>query len=54
MIPLPMANELAMVERNDKGKQARLYFIACEQRALQVASQVALHASKIIPPGCAT
>ena len=38
MISLAMAKELAMVERNDKGKQARLYFIACEQRMLQRAA----------------
>ena len=42
-----------MVERNDKGKQARLYFIACEQRALQLAGQAALPAGNGIPPGVA-
>lgn len=35
-ISLGMAKELSMVACNDKGKQARLYFIGCEKRALAV------------------
>lgn len=32
-LTLDMAKELSMVERNEKGKQARQYFIECEKRA---------------------
>ncbi len=31
ILKLSMAKELAMLENNDKGKQARLYFIKCEE-----------------------
>ena len=31
-LTLDMAKELSMVERNEKGKQARQYFIECEKR----------------------
>ena len=37
-ITLDMAKELAMVERNDKGKQARQYFITCEKLAKQAST----------------
>lgn len=35
-LTLDMAKELAMVERNEKGRQARRYFIECERRLLQL------------------
>lgn len=37
-VSVGMAKELAMLERNDKGKQARLYFIECEKIAKQEAA----------------
>ncbi|WP_020603273.1 antA/AntB antirepressor family protein [Spirosoma spitsbergense] len=36
-LTLDMAKQLSMVERNEKGKQARLYFIECEKALRQSA-----------------
>ena len=34
-VSVSMAKELSMVERNEKGKQARKYFIECEKQLMQ-------------------
>ncbi|NBB67539.1 antA/AntB antirepressor family protein [Mannheimia haemolytica] len=39
-LSLTMAKELAMVENNEQGRQARRYFIACEEALKQVAPEV--------------
>lgn len=36
-LTLDMAKEVAMIQRTDKGKQARRYFIECEKQAKQAA-----------------
>ena len=46
-ITLDMAKELSMVERNDKGKQARKYFIECEK---QLHEQIASLTPTPTPP----
>ena len=39
LLTLNMAKELSMVERNEKGKQARQYFIQCEKQLKEIAQQ---------------
>ena len=42
-LTIDMAKELSMVERNDKGKQARRYFIDCERRMIKAPSPHGQH-----------
>ena len=40
ILSLDMAKEISMIQRTDKGKQARQYFIECERRAKQPAGEL--------------
>jgi phage anti-repressor protein len=39
ILKIDMAKELSMVENNDKGRQARKYFIECEKKLVDVSTQ---------------
>ena len=41
-ITLDMAKELSMVQNNDKGRQARRYFIECENKLKEISPKVLL------------
>ena len=47
-LTLDMAKELSMVERNDKGRQARRYFIECEKRLKEAAPVTHDYSAQII------
>lgn len=40
VISLEMAKEISMIQRTDKGKQARQYFIECERRAKNPTAEI--------------
>lgn len=48
-VSVSMAKELAMLERNEKGKQARLYFIECERVAKEKAYFGGFYIPKTLP-----
>lgn len=48
-LTLDTAKELAMVEGNEKGRQARRYFIECEKKLREVVSDQQLYIPKTLP-----
>lgn len=48
-LTIDMAKELAMVEGNEKGKQARRYFIECEKKLREVVSNQQRYIPKTLP-----
>ena len=48
-LALDMGKELSMVEKNDKGREARKYFINCERLAIEALSKTQ-YGLKAIPP----
>jgi|GEM_PF-4502416 len=49
-LTIDMAKELSMVEKNEKGRQVRHYFIECEYRAREVAQTLPAPEAKPIDP----
>ena len=48
-LTIDMAKELSMVERNEKGKQARRYFIECERCMVKATLPHGLHRLRAMP-----
>ena len=49
ILTLDMAKELSMIERSEKGKLARQYFIACENKLKDVLSSQQIYVPKTLP-----
>ena len=49
VLTLDMAKELSMIERSEKGKLARQYFIACEKKLKEVVSNQQIYVPKTLP-----